>query len=47
MTSATGVPRTPLGANYKQPACMDSVSEGGLEPFAYVLGGSAELWLSV
>ena len=23
------------------------VSEGGLEPFAYVLGGSADAWLGV
>lgn len=27
--------------------CKDSVSEGGLEPLAYILGTAAEAWLSV
>jgi hypothetical protein len=32
MTSATGVPQALTGANYKPLTCINSVSEGGLEP---------------
>jgi hypothetical protein len=35
------------GPNYKPVTCADIVSEGGLEPFAYILSGSPESWLTV
>jgi hypothetical protein len=47
MRSATQVPYRPVAANYKALTCGDLVSEGGLEPLAYILGSRAEPWLSV
>jgi hypothetical protein len=47
LSSATVMPQAPVGANYKASTCADVVSEGGLEPLAYILGASAEPWLSV
>jgi hypothetical protein len=47
MRSATQVPYRPVTANYKPLTCTDSVSEGGLEPLAYILHSSADTWLDL
>jgi hypothetical protein len=47
MRSATQVPYRPVTANYKPLTCTDSVSEGGLEPFAYITAAGTDPWLSV
>jgi hypothetical protein len=33
--------------NYKPLACIDAVSEGGLEPLAYITAAGTDHWLSV
>ena len=47
MRRATQVPYSPVAANYRPLTWEDCVSEGGLEPFAYILGASAEPWLGI
>ena len=47
MTSVKGVSRRVLRPDARPLTCRDVVSEGGLEPLAYLLGGSLDPWLSV
>jgi hypothetical protein len=45
--SGNSVARTGRKPNYKPLTCIDMVSEGGLEPLAYIIAGGTDPWLSV
>jgi len=47
MISIISVSRPAAGVLSSTLTWENSVSEGGLEPLAYILGGSPEPWLSV
>jgi hypothetical protein len=46
-SSVNSVSRDAVAANYRPLTCTDSVSEGGLEPLAYVLAAGEDPWLRV
>jgi hypothetical protein len=47
VSGSTQVARPWMIMCFRALTCTDVVSEGGLEPLAYILVGSPELWLTV
>jgi hypothetical protein len=45
--SGISVAARPCGPNYEPFTCADVVSEGGLEPLAYITAAGTDHWLSV